>query len=151
MQRRHLTLFLAVGISAPAMADDAGYHLWYDDLGQAVYSQFAPPDGRESRIVAPPPPPAESPETARARLNEQLQQFDDNREDEELAAAKNAEVALAARQRQRRCETARSNLEVLNGPPRMLIQTPDGIRRLTEEERQAQRAEMQRIIDADCK
>jgi hypothetical protein len=151
MRSRLLIPLLACGISSSVIAEQASYHLWYDDLGQAVYSQFAPPDGRDSRFVAPPPPPAEPPEQAQARLNEQLQQFEDNREDESLAAEKTAEAASVASQRQRRCDTARSNLKVLSGPPQMLIQTPDGIRRLSEEERQSQRAEMQRIIDTDCK
>ena len=46
---------------------------------------------------------------------------------------------------------ARKNLAVLNGPPRQLIKTADGIRRLTDEERQAKRAEMQKIVDEECK
>ncbi len=150
MPLRHLLPLLVVFCSLPALAAK-GYHLWYDKDGQAVYSQFAPADGGQSQIVKPPPPPAESPEEARQHLQQRLQQFEDNREDEELAAEKTAAANTEASQQRQRCETARKNLTLLNGRPRQLFQTPDGIRRLTEEERQAKRDEMQKVIDTDCK
>ena len=150
MTRYRLLLSLALAAALPAHAAK-GVHMYYDEDGQPVYSQFAPADGRESRTVKPPPPPAEAPEVARQRLNERLQQFEDNREDEELAAEKTAAADTEANQKRQRCEAARKNLALLNGRSRQLFQTADGIRRLTDEERQAQRAEMQAIIDADCK
>ncbi len=150
MPPRHLLPLLALFCSLPVLAAK-GYHLWYDKDGKAVYSQFAPAGGGESEIVKPPPPPAESPEEARGRLQQRLQKFEDNREDEELAAEKTAAADTEASQKRQRCEAARKNLSLLNGRPRQLFQTSDGIRRLTDEERQARRAEMQKIIDTDCK
>ncbi|MDJ0739127.1 MAG: DUF4124 domain-containing protein [Gammaproteobacteria bacterium] len=149
MSPRNL-LPLLILVAAPALAAK-GYHLWYDENGQAVYSQFAPGEGRESRIIQGPPPPAEPPEVAQQRLQEQLQQFEDNREDEQLAAEKTATAAAEAGVKRQRCDAARKNLTLLNGPARQLFQTADGIRRLTPEERQAKRDEMQKIIDTDCK
>lgn len=149
MPSRHLLPFLVIFCSLPVLAAK-GYHLWYDEDGQAVYSQFAPAQGRESELVKPPPPPAESPEVARGRLQQRLQQFEDNREDEELAAEKTAAANTEASQKRERCEAARKNLTLLNGRSRQLFQTADGIRRLTDEERQAQRAEMEKIIAEDC-
>ena len=145
-----LTLFSITFAAATQAAQ--GYHLWYDENGQAVYSQFAPGEGRESATVKPPPPPAESPEVARQRLQERLQRFDDQREDEALAQEKSQQASSEAQQARQRCEAARKNLEVLNGRPRQLYQTPDGkVVRMSEEERQAKRAEMEKIVAADCK
>jgi hypothetical protein len=137
---------------APALHAAKGVHVWYDENGQPVYSQFAPGAGRESRTVKPPPPPAEAPEVARQRLQQRLQQFEDNREDQAVARKKTAESSAESEQAQQRCATARKNLEVLKGRPRQLYQTPDGkVVRMSEEERQKKRAEMEQIIAADCK
>lgn len=138
--------------ATPALHAAKGYHLWYDEDGQAVYSQFRPGGGRESETVKPPPHPAESAEVARQRLRERLQQFEDKREDASLAR-ETAEVsrAKAAGARQR-CATARANLKTLNGRARQLYRTPDGkVVRMNEEQRQEKRAEMEEIIAADCK
>ena len=144
---------LILGLSAALPAAAAkGYHLYYDENGQAVYSQFAPGEGRESEVVKPPPPPAESPEVAQKRLQEQLQRFEDNREDQELAQQKADEARTKADRTSQRCDQARKNLEVLSGPPRRLYQSPDGsVQRMDEEHRAKQRAEMEKIIAEDCK
>ncbi|MCG6966173.1 MAG: DUF4124 domain-containing protein [Chromatiaceae bacterium] len=152
MPRRPLLILLGLAtIALPALAAK-DYHLWYDENGQAVYSQFAPGEGRESEIVKPPPPPAESPEVAQQRLQQQLQKFEDNREDQELTKKKSAEANSEAQLARQRCESAKENLRVLNGPPRQLYQTPDGkVIRMAEEDRQKKRAEMEQIIAKDCK
>ncbi len=128
-----------------------GYHLWYDENGEAVYSQFPPPGGQSSQLVKPPPPPAESPEVAKEKLQRQLQQFEDNREDKALAkeaADKKRAEDLAAADR---CQQARQNLELLNGRPRQLFQKADGsYARLDEPQREVRRQEMRAIIAADC-
>ena len=150
MPSRHLLSLLVIFFSLPVLAAK-GYHLWYDEDGQAVYSQFAPAEGGQSEIVKPPPPPAEEPEAARKRLEQRLQQFEDTREDQELAAEKTAAADTEAAQRRQRCEEAQQNLVVLEGPPRRLFRTADGVRHLTEEEREAKRAEMKKIIAENCK
>jgi hypothetical protein len=145
-----LRLLLALAFALPAYAQK-DYHLWYDENGQAVYSQFAPGEGRQSEAVKPPPPPAEAPEVARERLRQQLQQFEDNREDAALAAQEAREAEQAVAQADDRCATARQQLELLNGPSRRLFRNSDGtVSRLSEEQREEKRAEMQQIIDADC-
>lgn len=147
---RLLTLLLTAAVATSAGAAQV-VHQWNDEDGQTVYSQFAPLDGRATRLIEPPPPPAEPPEVAQQRLQGRLQQFEDNREDQELARDKTATADTQAEQLRQRCDDARRNLEVLDGPPRMLFQTENGVRRLTEEERQARRAEMQKILDQECR
>ncbi len=150
---RIAALLFISGLAAPLSATAAkGYHLWYDDNGQAVYSQLPPEDGRSSEIVKGPPPPAESPEQAQQRLHDQIQRLEDSREDKALAEEKTAATEADASQARQRCETARRNLEALDGRPRQLYRKPDGsVVRMDEDERQQQRAEMEKIIAADCK
>lgn len=89
---------------------------------------------------------------AQKRLQEQLQRFEDNREDQELAQQKADEARTKADRTSQRCDQARKNLEVLSGPPRRLYQSPDGsVQRMDEEQRAKQRAEMEKIIAEDCK
>ncbi len=143
-------LLLGLIIALPSHAEK-GAHLWYDEDGNAVYSQFAPQGSKPSEIVKPPPPPAESPEVAQERLRQQLQRFEDNREDQELADEKATQAKLEADQARERCAIAREQLELLNGPARRLFRNSDGtVSRLNEEQRQDKRAEMEKIIATDC-
>lgn len=145
-----LVLCTTLGLAGSAAAQK--FHLWYDEDGQAVYSQFAPGGGRPSETVQPPPPPAESPEAARERLMRQLQPYEDRREDRDLAEGDAEKAATAAEQARRRCQMARENLEVLTGRPRMSYRTGEGeLVRMTPEEQQAKRAEMEAIIERDCR
>lgn len=149
MLLRTFFCLICVALSASTLAAP-GYHLWYDENGQAVYSQLPPSGGRESRLIKPPPPPAE-PEASRQQLQNRLQRFEDQREDEAMAREKATEAANKQASRDKRCADARKNLDNLNGPARRLFRTKDGVRRLTDQERQQQIADMQKIIAEDCK
>lgn len=149
--RRHLMLPILLMLAPPLLAAE-GFHKWYDEDGQAVYSQFPPPGGAESEIVKPPPPPAESPEVAQQRLREQQQRSADYREDQELAAEQSGEQQAVLDRDRERCAQARENLRLLNGRARQLFQMPDGtIKRLSEEEREVRRAQSRQIIDESCR
>jgi len=144
-------LLFGLAIALPAYAAK-GYHLWYDENGQAVYSQFAPEDGTPVQRVKPPPPPAESPEVAQQRLNEQIQKSADFFEDKQLAKKERTETEQTAEQAKMRCEAARRNLQELTGPPNRMYRQSDGsYKRWDETEREAQRKEMEKIIAESCK
>lgn len=144
-------LLFGLAIVLPAYAAK-GYHLWYDENGQAVYSQFAPEDGTPVQTVKPPPPPAESPEVAQQRLNEQIQKSADFFEDKQLAKKERTETEQTAEQAKMRCEAARRNLQELTGPPNRMYRQSDGsYKRWDETEREAQRKEMEKIIAESCK
>ena len=53
MPKYLIPLLVGLTIVLPAHAAK-GYHLWYDENGQAVYSQFAPDDGTPVQTVKPP-------------------------------------------------------------------------------------------------
>ena len=150
MHRRLALIAMLIVTALPALAVQ-GFHKWYDEDGQAVYSQFVPEPGQASELVPPPPPPAEPPEVAKQRLMEQLQRSADYQEDQELAAKKAAEQQARASRNAERFAQALANLENLNGRARQLYRLPDGsVVRMSEAERNEKRAEMQRIIDESC-
>ncbi|MCB1772834.1 MAG: DUF4124 domain-containing protein [Gammaproteobacteria bacterium] len=153
MSTHRFVPFLAFVAAISAAQAAPGFYKWVNENGEVVYSQFPPADRQhQPEIIKPPPPPAESPARARERLNQQLQQYEDNREDRELAAEKAAEDAEKATVSRQRCEAAKHNLQGINGRSRQLFRAPDGqVRRLTDEERQSQRAELEAIIAKDCK
>lgn len=149
---RLVLLALVAWSAASALHAAKGYHLWYDESGQAVYSQFGPGEGRDSVTVEPPPSRSESAEAARQRLRERLQQFEDQREDAALDKRKAKEAETEAASARARCAAARNNLQTLTGHARKLYRTADGrVIRLSEEQRAQKRAEMEKIVAAECR
>lgn len=151
MPKSGFLLIICAAVAMPAISAK-GVHLWYDENGQPVFSQFAPKAGTDSTKVKPPPPPAESPEVARARLQRQLQELEDRREDQALTDQKATKAASDRQRSDERCWQARRNLETLNGRSRQLFQKSDGeVVRMDDAERERQRAQMQQVIDKDCR
>lgn len=150
MPKYLIPLLVGLTIALPAHAAK-GYHLWYDENGQAVYSQFAPDDGTPVQTVKPPPPPAESPEVAQQRLQEQIQKSADFFEDKDLARKEATKSEQATEQKKQRCEEARRNLQELTGPPNRLYRQSDGsYKRWDETQREERRIEMEKIIAESC-
>jgi len=150
MPKYLIPLLVGLTIALPAHAAK-GYHLWYDENGQAVYSQFAPDDGTPVQTVKPPPPPAESPEVAQQRLQEQIQKSADFFEDKDLARKEAKKSEQATEQKKQRCEEARRNLQELTGPPNRLYRQSDGsYKRWDETQREERRIEMEKIIAESC-
>lgn len=151
VSRYFFPLLLGLAIALPAYAAK-DYHLWYDESGQAVYSQFAPEDGTPTERVKQPPPPAESPEMAQKRLQDQMQKSADFFEDKELASKEAAQTEQVTKQNEERCAAARKNLQELTGPPNRLYRQSDGsYKRWDEEQREKQREEMEKIIAESCR
>lgn len=142
------TSLLLAAIQAPA----EGFYKYTDADGNVVYSQFAPDQGRSDAEVIPPPPPPAEPARARAQLEQRLQQAADNREDRQLAAEEAAEAAETARIARQRCDAARHNLQGLAGAARQLFKLPDGsYRRLTDDERETRRRELEQVVEESCR
>lgn len=149
---RATLIFLSILALSMTATAAQGLYKWVDENGEVVYSQFPPPDGRATQTIKPPPPPALAPEQAQQRLDQQRQRLADSREDRELAARESAEQEQKARISRQRCEAARHNLAGLNGPARQLFKAPDGeYRRLSEEQRERERADLKKIIAEECR
>jgi len=131
---------------------NAGIYRWVDDQGNVVYSQTPPPDARPAEKLRPPPPPAEDPQTARQRLNEQLETLEKSAEERRKKKERLAKEKARQEQRQKACEIARKNLETLSTrPPNSLFKTGDGeYRRYTIEELEQKKAEMRKAIEKYC-
>ncbi len=129
----------------------AAMYRWVDENGVTQYSQ-TPPPAQDADKLKPPPPPAESPQEARRRLDLQLQQIDDRREDRELADEERRRKEEERRIARKNCDSARTNLENLQSASRRLVRMHDGsYKRLTEEERQERMQKAREQIETNCK
>ena len=135
-------LLLAVPLAAGAQA-----YRWVDDKGQVHYSQ-TPPPGKKAEAVAPPPPVSASPN--QDALNQSL-------EAERAAEPERRQAAEAAaanqQQLQQQCNQAREQLAFMEAKTARRLGTTDdkgNVARVTEEEFQARRAELQRAIAERC-
>ena len=141
-------LLILAGLATGAQAT---MYKWVDENGVTVYSQTPPATGKSTE-VKPPPPPAESPETARQRLNQRLQKLEDAAEDRELVETKQNEQEKRSDVFKANCSAAQNNLRNLEGNPRKLVGRPDGSYvRLDEEERQELLQKSREQVEKFCK
>jgi hypothetical protein len=137
--------FLVVSL-LPAVAAAQAYR-WVDDKGQVHYSQVPPP-GRNAQPVGPAPPPATAPN--QDALNRSLN------EAKEAEPGKRAEAERSAQAQQLRddqCRQAREQLAYMDAKTARRLGTTDAqgnVSRVTEEEFQGRRAELQRVVSESC-
>lgn len=132
---RNFLLFLAA-LSAPAIALGQAYR-WVDDAGQVHYSQTPPPD-REATAVRPAPPPASAPN--QESINKSLQSSQQGEAD----ARKKADQAESEQaKRDAQC------MEVNNQLATMVSQTAQRMR-VTEEQYQARKQELEQFLAQNC-
>ena len=129
------------------LAAGAQAYRWVDEKGQVHYSQV-PPTGRESRSVGPPPPPSAAPN--QESLNRSLAAENEAapKHQEETAGA-----AQAKAQREEQCRQAREQLAFMDAKTARRLGTTDAqgnVSRVTEEEFQGRRAELQKAADERC-
>jgi hypothetical protein len=128
----------------------AAMYKWVDDKGVTQYTQYPPPD-RKAEVIVPPPPPAEDPEGAQKKLEATLQKLDEERKAKATAQEESQKTADEAKQRQKVCQDARSNLEKLTTGGRRRVIGPDGVASyLPEEERQQKITEAKEAIKKYC-
>lgn len=145
MRRMILTGSLLLALSATAMAGQV--YKWVDAQGNTHFGSL-PPEGQQATPintnVAQPKPPAAAaqPVTKAAEGGEQ----------EAIDNKVKADVAKQEAERQKYCETVRTNLAQLQNNPRLRVpvEGKDEMRRITEEERQAQIAETEKAIAENC-
>lgn len=139
------SLLLAVGTSSVL----AGMYKWVDEQGVTHYSQNPPPGGK-AQAIKPPPTPADS-ETAVKRLEAQRQEAQKRREAGQRDARESQKNAESQAIREESCRLAQKNLGTLEAHSRVAVQDADGnMKRLSEEERQAQLAEAKKQVEEYC-
>jgi hypothetical protein len=147
MIRQTLLVLLACLLTAAPAA--AKTYRWVNEEGVTVYSQTPPPSG-EAEVVKPPPPPPTGAES-RTPMEERLEAIEARRAEQEKRAQERARAEAEQERRRVNCQTARRNLEALQGPPRRLYATAGGeFERFTEEERQARIEEAREQIEYFC-
>jgi len=138
---------LWVLLAALPLAAAAQVYRWVDDKGQVHYTQ-TPPPGKNAEQVGAPPPPADAPN--QDALNQSLQ-ADKAAEPGRRAEAERAAQAQA--QLEQQCRQAREQLAYMDEKTARRLGTTDeqgNVSRVTEEQFQARRAELQRVISERC-
>ena len=135
-------LLAALPLTAGAQA-----YRWVDEKGQVHYSQ-TPPPGKNAQPVGAPPPPAASPN--QDAINQSLEA---DRAAQPARQAEAARTAQAQDQMQQQCRQAREQLAYMDEKTSRRLGTTDeqgNVSRVTEEQFQERRAELQRVISERC-
>lgn len=141
------TVFFVLLLVLPSLAQAEAYR-WVDEHGRVHYGQI-PPKGADAAPVAPPAPPASAPN--QEALNQSLQKAQEEEPKQREAAAKAAE---AEAQRQERCRSALEHLAYMDATPARRMRSTDAqgnVSRVTEDEYQKRRAEIQKSVDDNCR
>jgi hypothetical protein len=134
-------------LAALPLAAGAQAYRWVDEKGQVHYSQ-TPPPGKNAQPVAPPPPPAAAPN--QDALKRALQ---DGAAGEPESRAQAERMAEYQQQLEQQCKQAREQLAYMEAKTSQRLGTTDeqgNVSRVTEEQFQARRSELQRTIAERC-
>lgn len=139
---------VGTGLLLASTMSQAGIYRWQDSHGVTHYSQSPPTVEAYQTVKGPPPPPrgantATSPSQGNGGQTQPPQA-------QQQAQADQAET-LSPAQRQQKCTYEQNRLASLQRRPRVLLKYPDGhVKRLSEEERQAEITNTQNRIDHYC-
>jgi uncharacterized membrane protein len=139
-------LLLVALVLLPLSAGAQAYR-WVDEKGQVHYSQVPPP-GRSSQSVGPPPPAAAAPN--QDALNQSLA---DEKAAEPDKRAEAERMNQAHAQREQQCRQAREQLTYMEAKTARRLGTTDeqgNVSRVTEEQFQQRRAELQKVVSDAC-
>lgn len=126
----------------------AEVYRWTDAKGQRHYSQFPPP-GAQTNTLAPPPPASAAPN--QESLNRTL---DESTKAEPKIREEAAKAAEDQARRQQQCQQAREQIaymDSMSGRRRMTTTDEQGnVSRVTDEQVNARRAEMESLVASSC-
>jgi len=144
MRRMILTGSLLLALSATTMAGQV--YKWVDAQG-ATHFGAQPPEGQEATpINTQVAPPKDSAPPKLPKLDSQIEADKQEAINEKVKK----EVAEKEAEREKYCETVRTNLAQLQNNPRLRAEIDGEVKRLTEEERQARIAEAEKAIEKNC-
>jgi hypothetical protein len=134
-------------LAALPLAAGAQAYRWVDENGQVHYSQ-TPPPGKKAEPVAPAPPPAAAP-----NVDALKQSLADEKAAEPEGRAQAERMAEYHQQLEQQCKQAREQLAYMEAKTSQRLGTTDeqgNVSRVTEEQFQARRSELQRVIAERC-
>ncbi len=124
---------------------------WVDENGVTVYSQSPPQGGESATQIKSPPPPSTGTDDAWKNVDKMLQKSSDLEGERKRKADQKRNEEENIQVKKKNCATAKRNLEVLQGPTRAMIRTPDGeYHRYTEKERRQKIGEAEAQIKKHC-
>lgn len=146
MNRKILTLAVLL-VTAPAMSSAASVYKWTDEEGVTHFGDRQP-SGQQSESVS--IRTGKRSEGNRQSPQEQVKALEE--QESEQAEQKEESAADEARRKQREanCETARSNLSILQRNSRIRVEEDGEQRYLAEDEIEEQRKKFEEIADENC-
>lgn len=146
MNRKIITLAVLL-VAAPAMSSAASVYKWTDEEGVTHFGDRQP-TGRPSESVS--IRTGKRSEDGRKSPQEQVEALE-NQEAEEAERKEETAVEEARRkQREANCETARSNLSILQRNSRIRVEEEGEQRYLSEDEIEEQRVKFEEIAKENC-
>jgi hypothetical protein len=149
-RRPHIRLAWAVvaGLVLASSIAQAGIYRWKDSHGVTHYSQ-SPPAVEAYQTVKGPPPPSRGAHTGADPSQSDGGQSQTPQAQQQAQADQAPKLSPA--QRQQKCTYEQSRLAALQRRPRVLLKYPDGhVKRLSEEERQAEITNTQNRVNKYC-
>lgn len=122
---------------------------WVNEEGVVTYSQTPPPDLEAERINIRSSAPSTE-QSSQEQLDQLRQKMADSAEDRELEKSQREEEKSALEIKQKNCQSARSNLQKLEGLGNRLYMKGGEYKRLTEEERQSLMTQAREQIKENC-
>ena len=141
-----LTLFIAV---APGMAMSASVYKWTDENGITHFGDRQPV-GANSETVNVRSGMSSSAAANRPSPQKRLGEFQEQQQKEADREKETAVEAARRKQRVANCESARSNLEVIDSNARVRIEENGELRYLSPEEVAEQREKLEEIATENC-
>lgn len=135
-------------ILVPTMASTASVYKWTDENGVTHFGDRQP-TGRKSESVNIKTGSPNSGGQQRS-AQEQMQAIDDAREEQSERANLSAAEEAQQKQLKANCETAQSNLTIINSNARIRVEEKGEQRYLAPEEIEEQRQKFQQIADENC-
>jgi len=148
MDRRILTLALLMAV-APGVAMSASVYKWTDENGITHFGDHQP-NGKKAEKVSVRAGTTETSDQPRPSPQERLSSIEGEKAEkqEQEKAATASEVRR--KQREKNCEAAQKNLELIRNRPRIRIDDGDEPRYLTPEEIEQYKARYEEAITTYC-
>ncbi|MCK0164990.1 DUF4124 domain-containing protein [Marinobacter sp. S6332] len=148
MNRKALMLTLLIAV-APSVAMSASVYKWTDEDGVTHFGDRQPV-GSNSETVNVRSGTSSAASNNRPSPQERLGELEEQKRKEAEREKESAVEAARRKQREANCETARSNLEVIQNNARIRIEENGEMRYLTPEEIDEQRKKLEEIAAKSC-
>jgi len=146
---RKILLLTVLMAAAPGLATSASVYKWTDENGVTHFGDRQP-TGLNAEQVNVRSGTSQGAGGQRRSAQEQLGELQEQQAAEQQQREESAVEEARRKQREANCNTARSNLEVINSNARIRVEENGETRYLSPEEIEQQRQKFQEIADENC-